>query len=633
MPQKQINEILEQLNIDKSFRTFEITREAVNADTRTVELSFSSEEPYERWFGYEILDHNAGSMRMGRLKNAAPLLWNHERDMQIGVVEKVWLDGTKGRALVRFSKSTQADEIYQDVLDNIRRNVSVGYLVHKMILEKEEDEVATYRVSDWEPFEVSIVSIPADISVGVGRAIEDNKIKEQTKMPEKDKDIQVKEVPRDLTDAERKELEKKFHKEVAGSAKEIFAMGEQFSQRDLAIEFVRDGKTVDEFRTAVLERLGKAKAVNTNPNIGLNENEIRQFSFLRAINALAAGDLSLAPYEKEVSDAAAKHLKKEPAGLLVPMDILSSRMKMDKRDLTVGSSGSEGGGYYMVGTDYLAASFIELLRNKMVVKQMGARVLDGLVGNVAIPKQTGGATAYWVTEGNAVTESAQTTGQVALTPRTVGAYTDISRKLLKQASPSAEQFVRDDLAAILAIAMDLAALHGTGSGGQPTGIAATSGIGSVAGGTNGLAPAWSHIIDLESQVAIDNADLGALAYLSNAKVRGKLKQVFTNATYGDIPVWGKGSAPGIGEMNGYPAFVSNQVSSALTKGTSSGVCSAIFFGNWADLIIAEWGGLDITVNPYSLSEYGAVRVVGLQDIDIAVRHAESFAAMLDALTA
>lgn len=628
MPKKQITEIIEQVNSEKSFRTLEITREAVNENDRTIELSFSSEEPYERWFGFEILDHKTGAMRQDRLKNSAPLLWNHDRDAQIGVVEKVWLDGLKGRALVRFSKSAKADEIYQDVLDNIRRNVSVGYLVHKMVLEEQKDDVETYRVVDWEPFEVSMVSIPADFSVGVGRTIEENnQPKEHTKMPEKD--IQIKEVPRELTDAERVELEKKFHKELAGSAKEIFAMGEKFNQRELAIDFVREGKSVDEFRMEVLTRLGQAKTVNTNPNIGMNEREVKEFSFLRAINALAAGDMKLAPYEKEVSDAAAKHLGKEVRGLLVPMDVLQA-----KRDLTVGTSGSAGGGYYMVGTDHMASSFIELLRNKTLVRRLGARVLDGLVGNVAIPKQTGGATAYWVTEASAaITESNQTTGQVALTPKTVGAMVDISRKLAKQASPAAEQFVREDIASVLAIATDLAALHGTGSDGQPTGIAATSGIGSVAGGTNGLAPAYSHIVGLESQVAIDNADFGSLAYLSNTKVRGVLKQIFTNATYGERPVWGDGKEAGVGEMNGYPAFVSNQVSSALTKGTSSGVASAIFFGNWADLIIAEWGGLDLTVDPYTLSSSGGIRVVGLQDMDIAVRHAESFAAMLDALTA
>jgi len=193
--------------------------------------------------------------------------------------------------------------------------------------------------------------------------------------------------------------------------------------------------------------------------------------------------------------------------------------------------------------------------------------------------------------------------------------------------------VRNDIAAVLARSIDLAALHGTGSSGQPTGIAATSGIGSVAGGTNGLAPAWSHIVDLETQVAQDNADVGSTGYLTNAKVRGKLRQVFYNSTGGDTPVWGGTSADGFGVLNGYRAGVTNQVSSTLTKGSSSGVCSAIFFGDWSALVIGMWGSLDLVVDPFSNSTTGALRVVGFQDVDVAVRTPESFAAMLDALTA
>jgi HK97 family phage major capsid protein len=209
----------------------------------------------------------------------------------------------------------------------------------------------------------------------------------------------------------------------------------------------------------------------------------------------------------------------------------------------------------------------------------------------------------------------------------VGAFTDISRKLMLQSSIDIEAFVRNDLATVLALAIDSAAITGTGSNNQPTGILEVNGIGSVVGGNDGLAPGLSHIIELETDVAVANADVGTLGYLTNAKVRGKLKQTFSNATYGDMPVWDGG------EMNGYRALVSNQVPSNLDKGNSTGVCSAIIFGNWSDLIIGQWGTLDLMVDPYTGSTYGTVRVVALQDIDVAVRHAVSFSAMLDALTA
>lgn len=385
------------------------------------------------------------------------------------------------------------------------------------------------------------------------------------------------------------------------------------------------------------------EAAKPDPAIGLSEREARTYSFVRMINALANPTdrraQEAAAFEREASEATAKALGLTPQGFLVPTDVLRQRslarvltprgwqyQAAEKRDLVKGTTTAGG---YMVATDLLADSFIEMLRNRMMVQVAGATILGDLQGDVAIPKQSAGATAYWVAENGAPTESQQTVAQVTMSPKTVGAFTDISRKLLKQSSIDVEGFVRRDLSAITALAVDLAALHGSGSSNQPTGIAATSGIGSVAGGTNGSAPTLAHIVQLETEVAIDNADIGTLAYMTNAKVRGKLKQTAINATYGDKMIWADGDTP----LNGYPAYVTNQVSSTLTKGTSSGVCSAIFFGNWADLMIGMWGTLDILVDPYTGGTAGTVRVIALNDIDIAVRNAESFAAMLDALTA
>lgn len=303
----------------------------------------------------------------------------------------------------------------------------------------------------------------------------------------------------------------------------------------------------------------------------------------------------------------------------MPSDILIA-----KRDLNVGT-GTAGGN--LVATDLLAQSFIELLRNRVILAQAGATMLTGLVGNVDIPKQTGGATAYWVGEGSSPTESQQTVGQVSMTPHTVGAFTDMTRRLLKQSSIDVEMFVRNDLTAVLALAIDYAGLHGDSGvdANQPDGVEATSGIGSVVGGTNGAAPDWADIVDLETAVSAANADVGALAYITNANVRGKLKQT-EKATNTAQFIWADT------EMNGYTAHVTNQVRSDRSKGTGTDL-STIFFGNWADLLIGMWGGLDIMVDPYTASTSGTVRVVALQDVDIAVRHAESFAAMLDAITA
>lgn len=355
--------------------------------------------------------------------------------------------------------------------------------------------------------------------------------------------------------------------------------------------------------------------------IGMSDKEVRRYSLVRAIQAAANRNWKGAELEMEASAAVAKRMGQDPQGFFVPYDW--THRSAEHRDLNVGTDTAGG---HTVATDLLVSSFIDILRNRLVVRQAGATMLTGLVGDIAIPRQTGGATAYWVAESGAPTESQHTFDQVTMSPKTVGAFTDYSRKLLKQASIDVEMFVRDDIAAILALAIDLAGLHGSGSSNQPTGVAATSGIGSVAGGTNGAAPDWADIIDLETEVSADNADVGRLAYVTNARVRGKLKQ--TEKASGTAQFVWNGT-----ELNGYTALVSNQVSSTLTKGTASGVCSAIFYGNWADLLVGMWGVLDMLVDPYTGSTSGTVRVVGLQDVDIAVRHAQSFAAMLDALTA
>ena len=399
---------------------------------------------------------------------------------------------------------------------------------------------------------------------------------------------------------------------------EIMAEVEQINGR------IERGQRLENLEQAA-GRAGERQIV-TDGQIGMTRDELRRYSIVRAINAAASQDWRNAQLEREASEAVAKRMGRSAQGFWVPQDVLAA----EQRDMVAGTPSAGG---YLVSTDLLAQSFIELLRNRMMVRAAGATVLAGLVGDVAIPKQTGGATAYWVGESTAPTEGAQTLGQVALSPKTVGAWTDISRKLLKQSSVDVEAFVRNDLTSVLGLAIDSSALHGPGTGNAPTGIAATSGIGDVAGGTDGLAPIWAHMVALETAVAVDNADLGRLAYMSNAKVRGKLKSTPRTATYGDIMIWEptSGNTP----VNGYPFHVTNQVSSTLTKGsgTGVGVCSAIFFGNWADLIIGMWGGLDILVDPYTGGTAGTVRVIALQDVDVAVRHAESFAAMLDALTA
>lgn len=364
-------------------------------------------------------------------------------------------------------------------------------------------------------------------------------------------------------------------------------------------------------------------------NIGLSSKEIKNYSVLRAIRAAADAHSNPrawdeAGLELEASRAVAEKLKRDPKGFFVPWDIQNAGY----RPLNTQKVGDPAAGGYLVATELMADSFIDTLRNSMVMKAAGARIMTGLVGDIDIPKKTSGSNAYWIGEGNAPTKSTLQFGQVAARPKTVAAYAQLTRKFLKQATPDAEALVRDDIAQTLALAADKAGLHGAGSANEPLGVANMTGIGAVVGGTNGANPDWADIVDLESEVSLDNALIGKLGYITNTKVKGYLKKTKHNATYGDRYIWDVDAK----EMNGHPAYVTNQVRSDMTKGSASGVCSGLFFGNWDDLVFLYWGGLDVIVDPYTQSTSGDVLVTSMQDLDIVGRRAQSFSAMLDALT-
>ena len=621
-------------------RALLVERAAVDVAARTATLAFASETPYERYWGIEILDCTATAMRQGRLRSGANLLCDHSARDVVGVVESVEIGADRvARAVVRFGKSARAEEVFQDVVDGIRRNVSVGYMIHKAQLVETKEGVETYRVTDWEPFEVSLVSVPADASVGVGRSADAD-------LEKKDLTVQVTVWQTDSKDSEdategtadgageaEKTLtpsttETKAHMptekiEVVAQrnhAAEISAIATGIpGGADLAMRAIQDGKTVEEFQQIAIKALS-SKPVPT-ADIGMTPTEVKRFSVLRAINALAnPGDgaaQKAAAFERECSEAASAKIGKQSRGFMVPYDV-------QKRDLTVGSA---TGGGNLVATDLLSGSFIDILRNAMVLNQLGARMLTGLNGMIAIPKQTGAATAYWVAENGAPTESAQTIGQVTMAPKTVGAFSDISRRLLLQSSIDVEAMVQNDLATVLGLAIQQAAINGTGADNQPSGLLTLVTPG-IIGGDNGAAPTWANVIALETAISAANADIGTLGYLTNAKVRGKLKGTDKFSSAGQ-PVWEAGNMP----LNGYRAAVTNAVPSNLVKGSSGAVASAILFGNFADLVIGMWGGLDLMVDPYTGSTAGTIRVVALQDVDVAVRNVESFASMVDALTA
>lgn len=579
-------------------------------DERSMEFPFSSEYPVARYFGNEILSHGMESANLSRLNDGAPLLYNHDPDRMIGVVERAWVDGEKkrGYAKVRFSRNKFAQEVLQDVRDGILRGVSFGYSIDKME-EREDGLVAT----NWSPYEVSLAVIPADPTVGVGRSLEtsdsDVNVGVDRSLEDVDSDIEtaastaspvntVTEVMESTTtDVEviRSEAVEAERTRIAS----INKLGERHNLSDLARELISGGQSVDEARAAVLEKIGTQPVEHsiTANDIGLSDKETRSFSFVKALNYLSnQGDAQArrdAAFEIEVGETAAKQYERSSNGIVIPNEVL-------RRDLVVGTPTAGGD---LVDDVLLAGSFIDLLRNRLSIAQAGATMLTGLQGNVSIPRQTSAATAYWVGENASPTESQQAIDQVNMTPKTVGAFVDYSRRLLLQSSIDVEGMVRNDLARVIALEIDRAAIYGTGSSNQPQGLTNVSGIGSETLTSFGT---FAEYIAMETDVAAANADAGALRYIINASARGSLKSTEKASNTAQFVYEND-------QINGYPVIVSNQLAN-----------NDALFGDFSMFIMGMWSGLDLTVDPYAGATAGTVRVIALQDIDFAVKQPGAF---------
>jgi HK97 family phage major capsid protein len=281
----------------------------------------------------------------------------------------------------------------------------------------------------------------------------------------------------------------------------------------------------------------------------------------------------------------------------------------------------------LVATDLRTDLFVDALRNALVIGKMGVRILPGLSGNLDIPVKSAGASLGMLTEIGSASESAPTTAKVTLSPKRIGSFVEVSKQALIQSALSLESMIRDDLLMGAAVLLEDQCLNGAGTGANIRGLRNVSGIGTVVGGTNGLAPAWSHFVDLESACANANAEPDRLAgYVTNTKVRGKLKQTqfATNLPF----IWQNGDMP----LNGYRAAVTNNVPSNLTKGTSTTVCSATLFGSdWSNAVLGLFGAPDVTVDPYSKADTGQVKITLNQFADFGVRQAAQFAKIDDLL--
>ena len=581
----------------------------VDEDDRRVRMSLSSEEPVERSFGLEVLRHTREAIDLSRMNSGhAPLLLDHDMTKQIGVVERTYLDEAdrRLRAVVRFGKSALAREVYDDVKDGIRSNVSIGYQIRQM---EDKRSDGTVGISSWIPYEASIVSVPADAGVGVNRSAEIVEPMIKEKETPKMSEIDQNEIREAAAEAAKRDFQK--------NASEIINLAVKHNRRDLADQAIGDGLSVAQFRAVLLDAIGEGKPLEQSAGaVDMSAKEQRDYSFMKAVRGLVNGS-GLKGLEAEVSDEIAKRSGREARGFYAPDSFWGGR-----RDLTVGTATAGG---HLVGTDHLGDQFVDALRARLVFNELGARFMTGLKGDVAIPKLATGVSAGFVAENGATSEVNATFSQITMSPKSLGAFTDISRLLMIQSDPSVEQIIRDDLLNAIAQKIEDVAIEGGGSN-EPTGIIGTAGIGSVAIGTNGGALTWDAITDLVKEVEIDNAAINgnSLAYLTNPKVKSHMASTPKVASTDSVMLM---DAPW-NSVYGYDVAVTNNVPSDLTKGTLT-TASALIYGDFSQLLFGFHSVADVLVDPYTAGSTGAVRIRVMQEMDLAVRHAQSFAACLD----
>jgi HK97 family phage major capsid protein/HK97 family phage prohead protease len=600
------------------------------AKDEPIRLSFpaSSEMPVERWFGTEVLRHDEKSIRMDRLKGgAAPLLFNHDWGDPVGMVDSARIKDKRLWVDAHFFDTERAREVAA-MVEGGMRNVSIGYELYEMV---EDTKAKSFTATDWGVLEVSFATVPADPGVGVGRDADSEakpvrvtreaQISQPAELPattgatmakeeaaagvaDQPSQVEQRSAPTMQVEVRTSERSVEFERNRRRGIENICKANK--IDDNLRDYWIGTGLTIEQLSDdllKVLEERGKTNP-KTDTSIGLTEKEARSFSLFNAIRAVVDKNWSNAGFELEASRAVAQKLGRmsDAHKFFVPFEVQQSRAQ-GRRDLTAGTSSAGG---YLISTENM--SFIELMRNRSVVYNMGARRLAGLVGNVTVPKQSAAGTAVWLAnEASTVTESAQTFGQMSLSPKTVGGYTEISRQLLLQSSPDAEGIVKTDLATICALAIDVGALRGSGASGEPQGIVGTSGVGSV----TGTSLAAAGILEFQSDVSAGNLLSGSCGYVTTPAVAALLMARPELPSTGTTRLWQGNMLEGT--LFNMRAMTSNQMSSAT-----------MLFGDFSQVVIGEWGVLEIEVNPYANFQAGIVGVRALVSIDVGVRYGGAF---------
>lgn len=615
-------DMLKSGNIPVAYRFAEIEPNTVDVEKRTVILSFSSEYEVERYGWSETLGHREEEIDLSRLEANGPFLCDHNWGDQRGVILRVWIENKKSYAEVKLSRNPLGEQLLIDMQDNIRTGISVGYRILEATLERTEKDHEYYRITKWQPFEISSVSVPADPTVGVGRSdLTSNSV---TLKEENTMDDEIQEVQTPTVESQRQQSDDDNQQErakpsaspkpkpnVNNDAQRIADTAAQYGAQNLATQFIRENKSYEEFNTALLRQLKEKRnspdAESSMFDLDVPTQDLQRYSVINLFRAVATGNFKKAGLEREISNAIAERAGKDPDGCYLSPEALGFgiRQQYQRQLLTRQQEvGVAGKGGELVATELYSDMFIEALRSMAVLGGLGARFMSGLIGNVDIPKQTGTSTFYWVGEDGEATDSDLDFTTVQLTPHTVCTAVPMTRRMMIQSTPDIEALVRNDIMLNLALAMDSAGLKGTGASNEPLGIINTTGIGAVdlTGGAT-----WADILEFETDVSEANVVSDNLAYLMRPSTRGALKgteKASGTAKY----IWDENN-----RVNGYPGVATTQIDGA-----------GILFGDYSQLMFGMWGALDVVADTSTKVKSGGLVMRLFQDADVAVRHPQAF---------
>lgn len=616
-------------------KSFSVEENSIDVENRRVKFALSSEEPYERYFGIEILGHNTDEVDLSRLQTGAPWLAEHDSTKQIGIIEEVSLDKDKVlRVLVRFSKNPLATEYFNDIVDGIRTKVSVGYQIMEMekVGEQRNDETGEvtdiYRVTKWMPYEGSSVSIPADNSVGIGRNLEEKELTIFIKSEEEDdspadEDQEEEDKEKSAVEEEIKNVEEKIFdinnstsdnilnnnnkKDNNNKMNEHLKLGRLYGDLDLAVKFIEEGKSVDELKDAFLAKKFSGASIVSMTSADAGESkERKQFNLSAYLVEQMEG-------KSGEHTARAKELANgkegKSGGFILPRSIF---VEQAKKDYVVGTPANGGN---LAPNTFHADPFDALWNNSVVLPSV--TIYPSGVGSSSheYPIITGKHTFQYVGENEAAATSNATVDKIKFTPKYFSGATTISRQLLKESAiRNTQSWVITQMLKAWDEYRDNILLNGDGASGHITGLSNLAGVNVITtGGTVGGLD-YKKVVEMETLINFQNANKGKRVYLTNSKVEGYLKTTPQMNNSIAMPILMNG------QMNGITTNTSNQIA-----------LNTLMLVNGEHVHYMEWDGYEVFVNPYK--DGGLTKIELFAQFDMQVSHPQGVSICKDIVLA